>query len=151
MRRYFTMSQPLPTSETFGAGWQYEHARRYLASDGEDGYIWEDMPTLLLTTTGRRSGKQHTTPLVYGEEGGRYIVVASRGGRPEHPQWYLNLLVEPEVGVQIWADRFRARARPATGDEKPALWKLMSTITPRFNTYQSRTGRQIPVVILERI
>src|SRR5919202_5857152 len=91
-------------------GWQAAHARRYLETNGEDGHIWEGVPTLLLTTTGRRSGKDYTTPLIYGEDGGRYLVVASRGGAPEHPQWYRNLLVQPSVQVQVKGDRFRARA-----------------------------------------
>jgi deazaflavin-dependent oxidoreductase (nitroreductase family) len=124
--------------------------RRYLETDGEDGHIWEGVPTLLLTTTGRRSGKPYTTPLIYGEEGGRYLVVASRGGAPEHPQWYRNLVAQPEVGVQIRAERFRARARTASAEEKPALWKLMTGIWPAYDEYQQRTTRDIPVVILER-
>ena len=131
-------------------GWQAEHMRRYLETDGEDGHIWEGVPTLLLTTTGRRSGKPYTTPLIYGEEGGRYLVVASRGGAPEHPQWYRNLVAQPEVGVQIRAERFRARARTASAEEKPALWKLMTSIWPAYDEYQKRTTRDIPVVILER-
>ena len=131
-------------------GWQAEHMRRYLETDGEDGHIWEGVPTLLLTTTGRRSGKPYTTPLIYGEEGGRYLVVASRGGAPEHPQWYRNLVAQPEVGVQIRAERFRARARTASAEEKPALWKLMTGIWPAYDEYQQRTTRDIPVVILER-
>jgi deazaflavin-dependent oxidoreductase (nitroreductase family) len=132
-------------------GWQAEHARRYLATNGQDGHIWEGVPTLLLTTTGRRTGKAYTTPLIYGEDDGRYIVVGSRGGAPEHPQWYRNLVAQPEVGVQVLADRFRARARTANPEEKPALWKLMAGIWPSYDEYQQRTSREIPVIILERI
>ena len=131
-------------------GWQAEHARRYLATNGEDGHIWEGVPTLLLTTTGRKSGKSYTTPLIYGEHNGRYVVVASRGGAPEHPQWYRNLTAQPEVGVQVKADRFRARARTASPEEKPELWKLMTSIWPAYDDYQTRTEREIPVVIIER-
>lgn len=131
-------------------GWQAEHARRYLATNGEDGHIWEGIPTLLLTTTGRRTGKQHTTPLIYGQDGDRYLVVGSRGGAPEHPQWYRNLLAKPEVEVQVKADRFHARARPANAAEKPALWQKMVAIYPPYAEYQTRTTRGIPVVILER-
>ena len=109
------------------------------------------MPTLLLTTTGRRSGEPYTTPLIYGEDNGRYVVVASRGGADEHPQWYRNLVAQPEVGVQVKADHFRARARTASAEEKPALWQLMARIWPAYNDYQARTSREIPVVILERI
>jgi deazaflavin-dependent oxidoreductase (nitroreductase family) len=128
-----------------------EHLRRYVETGGEDGHLWEGVPTLLLTTTGRRTGQPFTTPLIYGEDGGRYLVVASRGGAPEHPGWYKNLVAHPEVGVQIKADRFRARARTATPDEKPALWKLMASIWPSYDEYQTRTEREIPVVILERV
>jgi deazaflavin-dependent oxidoreductase (nitroreductase family) len=132
-------------------GWQAEHARRYIETNGEDGHLWEGVPTLLLTTTGRRSGKAFTTPLIYGEDQGRYLVVASRGGAPEHPQWYQNLVAQPEVQVQVRADRFAARARTANPEEKPALWKLMANIWPSYDEYQTRTTRAIPVVILERV
>ena len=132
-------------------GWQAAHAKRYIETNGEDGHIWEGVPTLLLTTTGRRTGKSYITPLIYGEDSGRYLIVASRGGAPEHPQWYQNLVANPDVEVQVRADRFRARARTATPEEKPALWKLMARIWPAYNDYQTRTTREIPVVILERV
>ncbi len=134
-----------------GEGWQAEHARRYIETNGEDGHIWRGVPTLLLTTTGRRTGEPYTTPLIYGQDDDRYIVVASRGGAPAHPQWYRNLVAQPEVGVQVRADRFQARARTASAEEKPALWALMTRIWPAYDEYQARTDRDIPVVILERI
>jgi len=130
--------------------WRADHLRRYLATDGEDGHIWRGVTTLLLTTTGRRSGKPHQTPLIYGRDGDRYIVVGSRGGAAKHPQWYQNLRAQPEVDVQILGDRFHARARAATPEEKPVLWKLMTGIWPAYDEYQTRTTREIPVVILER-
>lgn len=132
------------------AGWQQEHMRRYVETNGEDGHIWNGVPTLLLTTTGRKTGQQHTTPLIYGESEGRYLVIGSRGGAPEHPQWYQNLVANPEVEVQVLADRFKARARTANDQEKPPLWDLMVGIYPSFAEYQTRTERPIPVVILER-
>lgn len=131
-------------------GWQKEHAHRYLATGGQDGHIWEGVPTLLLTTTGRRSGEPRTTPLIYGRDGDRYLVVASRGGAPSHPAWYENLVAQPEVQVQVMADRFNARARTAAAAEKPALWKTMTSIWPAYDEYQQRTDRAIPVVVLER-
>jgi deazaflavin-dependent oxidoreductase (nitroreductase family) len=131
-------------------GWQQEHMRRYRETNGEDGHLWNGVPTLLLTTTGRRSGETHTTPLIYGRDGDRYLVVGSRGGGPRHPAWYLNLAAKPEVEVQVMGDRFSARARAATEAEKPALWKTMTAIWPAYDDYQSRTKRDIPVVILER-
>lgn len=132
-------------------GWQAEHARRYIASDGADGHIWNGLPTLLLTTTGRRSGESRLSPLVYGRDGDRYLIVASRGGAAHHPQWYLNLVATPEVELQVGAERFRARARTATPEEKPALWKIVTGVFPDYDKYQARTARDIPVVVLERL
>jgi deazaflavin-dependent oxidoreductase (nitroreductase family) len=130
--------------------WVADHARRYVETNGEDGYIWQGVPTLVLTTKGRRSGKPRSTMLIFGQDGDRYVVVASKGGAPEHPLWYRNLQEDPEVLVQVRADRFHARARTATAEEKPALWKLMTEIWPAYDEYQEKTGRDIPVVILER-
>ncbi|HYB71566.1 MAG TPA: nitroreductase family deazaflavin-dependent oxidoreductase [Candidatus Bathyarchaeia archaeon] len=131
-------------------GWQQEHARRYIETGGRDGHIWEGVTTLLLTTTGRRSGLSRTTPLIYGKDGDRYVVVASRGGAPAHPAWYENLSAHPEVSVQVMADRFKARARTASKAERPALWKKMAAIWPAYDDYQAKTSREIPVVVIER-
>lgn len=125
--------------------------QRYLETNGEEGHIWNGVPTLLLTTTGRYSGAEHTSPLIYGRDGERYLVVASRGGAPEHPQWYRNLLAQPEVQVQVLSDRFRARARPATPEEKPPLWRTMTALWPAYDEYQTRTTREIPLVVIERL
>jgi deazaflavin-dependent oxidoreductase (nitroreductase family) len=135
---------------TRAAGWQAEHARRYVETNGEEGHIWNGVPTLLLTIAGRRSGKQYVTPLIYGRDGDRYLVVASKGGAAKHPDWYRNLVAQPQVRVQVGADRFRARARPATPDEKPALWRIMTRVWPAYDEYQTKTTRAIPVVVLER-
>src|SRR5437667_9967311 len=132
-------------------GWREEHARRYIESGGRDGHIWEGVTTLLLTTTGRRSGQSRTTPLIYGRAGDRYLVVASRGGAPTHPGWYENLVAQPVVRVQVMADRFKARARTATVAEKPALWKTMTAIWPPYDDYQKRTARWIRLVIMEPV
>ncbi len=102
-------------------GWQQEHARRYIETGGRDGHIWEGVTTLLLTTTGRRSGQSRTTPLIYGRAGDRYLVVASRGGAPTHPGWYENLVAQPVVQVQVMADRFSARAPRHRGGEAGAV------------------------------
>jgi deazaflavin-dependent oxidoreductase (nitroreductase family) len=134
-------------SDLFGE----EHVRRYIETDGEEGYIWRGgSRILLLTTTGRKSGKEHTMPLIFGEDGGSQVLVASRGGAPEHPGWYLNLEANPEVGVQVKADRFRARARTTEGEERERLWKAMNEIWPYYDEYQTKTTRQIPVVVLDR-
>jgi deazaflavin-dependent oxidoreductase (nitroreductase family) len=128
-----------------------EHVKRYIETDGEEGHDWRNgAPVLLLTTTGRRSGEQRTTPLIYGRHGEDYLIVASKGGAPEPPAWYLNLTDDPEVQLQVKADRFRARARTATADEKPELWQTMAEIWPDYDGYQTRTDREIPVVVLER-
>ncbi len=132
-------------------GWVAEHTRQYLATDGEAGHMWRGAPTLVLTTRGRRSGIPRRTMLIYGQDGDRYLVVASKGGAAQHPAWYHNLLAHPEVEVQVRGDRFRARARPATAEEKPRLWQTMAAIWPAYDEYQTKTSRDIPVVILERV
>lgn len=132
-------------------GWQADHAKRYIETDGAEGHIWRGVPTLLLTTTGTRTGQPYTTPLIYGTDAGRYLIVASKGGAAADPQWYRNLVAQPEVSVQVAADRFAARARTATPAEKPALWEQMAAIWPAYNEYQAKTDRDIPVVILERV
>jgi deazaflavin-dependent oxidoreductase (nitroreductase family) len=128
-----------------------EHVRRYRETDGEEGYEWRGVHTLLLTTTGRRSGEERTTPLIFGQDGDDYVIVASKGGAPSHPAWYLNLTANPEVGVQVKGDRFRARARAAEGEERERLWQLMAAIWPAYDDYAEKTDREIPVVVLERL
>jgi deazaflavin-dependent oxidoreductase (nitroreductase family) len=130
--------------------WVKEHIDNYVATNGEVGHIWQGVTTLLLTVRGRSSGKRYRTALIYGRDGDNYIVVASKGGAPEHPEWYRNLVANPEVEVQVGGDRFKARARTANAEERPKLWDLMASIWPAYNDYQTKTDRQIPVVILER-
>lgn len=125
-----------------------EHVRRYRETEGAVGYLWNGVPTLLLTTRGRRSGEPRTTPLIFGRDGDHYLVVASKGGAPHHPLWYLNLLESPEAEIQVGADRLRVTARRATDDEKSRLWDVMVELWPNYEQYQSRTQRAIPVVIL---
>jgi deazaflavin-dependent oxidoreductase (nitroreductase family) len=127
-----------------------EHVDRYRATDGEEGHDWRGTHTLILTTTGRRSGKPRSTPLIYGQRGDDYIVVASQGGAPDHPSWYKNLSEDPEVEVQVKGDRFKAHARTASPEEKPDLWAIMTEQWPDYDSYQHRTDREIPVVVLER-
>lgn len=125
-----------------------EHVRRYQETGGEVGYLWNGVPTLLLTTTGRRTGQARTTPLIFGRDGEDYLVVASMGGAPKHPQWYLNLSQDPEVRLQVRAEVFGATARTATVEEKPRLWGIVTGVWPNYDAYQSRTDRDIPVVVL---
>ena len=125
-----------------------EHVRRYRETDGEVGYVWNGAPTLLLTTTGRKSGAPRTTPLIFGRDGDDLLVVASVGGSPKHPAWYLNLQSDPRASVQVKAERFDVEAHPASADDKPRLWKIVNEVWPNYDVYQSRTDRVIPVVVL---
>lgn len=129
--------------------WVADHVRRYAESDGKDGHRWSGVHTLLITTRGRKTGKLHRTALIYGEDGDRYVIVASKGGAEHHPEWYLNLSENPEVHLQIGAEKFVARGRAAEGQERERLWELMVSIWPDYENYQARTSRQIPVVVLE--
>jgi deazaflavin-dependent oxidoreductase (nitroreductase family) len=128
-----------------------EHVERYEATDGEEGHDWQKGTSILiLATKGRKSGETRKTPLIYGQSNGDYLIVASKGGSNDPPAWYLNLEAEPEVQVQVKDDKFTARARTASADEKPDLWKTMTTAWPDYDDYQKKTDREIPVVVLER-
>ncbi len=126
-----------------------EHVERYRATDGEEGHDWQGTQTLLLTTTGWRSGERRTTPLIYGRHGDDYLLVASKGGSDTPPAWYRNLQEDPAVDVQLKDKRFAARARDATPEEKPELWRTMTAEWPAYDDYQKNTEREIPVVVLE--
>jgi deazaflavin-dependent oxidoreductase (nitroreductase family) len=128
-----------------------EHVRRYRETGGDVGHIWkEDSTVLLLTTTGRKSGEQHTTPLIYAQDGDRYVIVASKGGAPDDPGWYRNLDKTPAVELQVKDDVFPARARTAEGEERDRLWQKANEVWPHYAEYQQKTDREIPVVVLER-
>jgi deazaflavin-dependent oxidoreductase (nitroreductase family) len=134
------------------AGWVRDHLHRYVATDGTDGHEWRPgVPTLLLTTRGRRSGKLRRTPLIYGRDGDAYVVVASYGGSPEHPDWYFNLSDDPEVEIQVGDEVMPARAATAEGEDRERLWRQMTGIWPDYDKYQARTQRAIPVVTLETV
>ena len=136
-----------------------DHVKRYVGSDGVDGHFWDRLaapgtyPCLLLTTKGRKSGEPRSTPLVYGRDDMNYVVVASQGGRPTHPAWYLNLKKNSDVSVQVGAKRFSATAHKVLGDERTRLWRLMGGIYPMMDEYEKRIGdaRVIPVVKLTPI
>jgi deazaflavin-dependent oxidoreductase (nitroreductase family) len=125
-----------------------EHIRRYRETNGEVGYIWNGVPTLLLTTTGRRSGEARTSALIFGRDGGDYLVVASMGGAPTHPDWYRNLLAHPSAEIQVREERISVVSRTAGEDEKPRLWRIVTDAWPNYDVYQSRTDRVIPLVVL---
>ncbi len=138
--------------------WVAEHIRKYQESNGADGHIWHgidgnlNVPCLLLTTKGRKSGEERTAALIYGQEGDSYVVVASKGGTPASPTWYGNLTANPEVRVQVLADKFAANARTASGEERARLWSMMAEIFPRYNNYQekAKASQEIPMIVLER-
>lgn len=133
-------------------GWVNDHIQQYVASNGEEGHFWrEGVPTLLLTTTGRRSGTRHRTALIYREVDGAHVIVASKGGAPKHPAWFLNLEADPEVTVRVVDDEFAARARVAEGAERERLWPLLAEVWPAYDEYQTKTDRQIPVIVLDRV
>ena len=127
-----------------------EHVRQYEETDGEVGYLWNDAPCLVLTTTGRTSGIARKIPIIFGRDGDDVVLIGSQGGAPTHPNWYLNLQVDPHGSVQVRGDRWEVVASTAEGAERERLWKLMTGIWPAYDTYQSRTDRVIPVVRLER-
>lgn len=128
-----------------------EHVRRYQETDGEVGYMWNGVPTLLFTTIGRKTGTPRTNAIIFTPVGDKYVIIASMGGAPKHPSWYLNLMAHPEIDVQVKGDKFRARARTAESPEREQLWAEAVKDWPNFDVYQSRTDRVIPVVVLERI
>jgi deazaflavin-dependent oxidoreductase (nitroreductase family) len=128
-----------------------EHVRVYRQTDGEHGYHWRGTTILLLTTVGRRSGKERTTPLIHRVDDGRWVIVASKGGAPDDPLWYKNILADPEgITIQDRAELVPVRARTAAGEERERLWSLMNQSWPAYDDYQLKTSRQIPVVVLER-
>jgi deazaflavin-dependent oxidoreductase (nitroreductase family) len=125
------------------------HVESYRSTGGEVGHIWKGVPTLLLTTSGRRSGERHTTPLIYGRDGDDYLIVASQGGAPADPGWYRNLQKEPEVELQVKDEVFPATARTAGPQERGRLWRIMAEVWPAYDDYARKTEREIPVVVLE--
>ncbi|HEV7805318.1 MAG TPA: nitroreductase family deazaflavin-dependent oxidoreductase [Solirubrobacteraceae bacterium] len=132
--------------QLFGA----EHVRVYRETGGARGYDWRGAKVLLLTTTGRRSGDPRTTPLIHDVDGDRWVVVASKGGAPDHPAWYRNLQDDPDVTIQVHADEIPVTATTAEGEERSRLWAAMREQWPAYDDYQSQTDREIPVVVLTR-
>ena len=141
--------------------WMLDHANRYLSSGGTDGHMYSmtlpgrpvmTVPSLLLTTTGRKSGEKYIFPLFYGRAGDGYFVIASKGGAPQHPGWYRNILANPEIEIQVGTAKLRVRARTAAGEERARLWEKAVEIWPPFADYQLKaTGREIPVVVLDPV
>jgi deazaflavin-dependent oxidoreductase (nitroreductase family) len=128
-----------------------EHVRVYRETGGERGYDWRGTTILLLTTIGRKSGEERTTPLIHRTDGERYVIIASKGGAADDPAWFKNLSKNPDrIEIQVKGDRFPVTASVAEGPERERLWKLMTEVWPDYDDYQVKTDRQIPVVVLER-
>jgi len=127
-----------------------EHTQRYKETGGQEGHDWQGTQTLLLTTKGRKSGEPRELPLIYGKSGDDFLIVASKGGADAPPAWYLNLEADPDVELQVWDDRFPAKARVATPEEKAEMWKTMTAEWPAYDDYQKKTDREIPIIVLER-
>lgn len=160
------MSQEFDVKESVKAlesgnvpSWIQDHLRRYIESNGKDGHYFDAsavgasglVPSLLLTTTGRKSGKRTTMPLFYGETEGGYVVIGSKGGSDTHPAWHLNLLADPKAEIQVGEHHYSVVARIASGEERARLWEQMVSVYPPYTKYQQATNREIPVVVLDRV
>jgi deazaflavin-dependent oxidoreductase (nitroreductase family) len=144
--------KPLPVDAPIDATLLNEsHVKAYRETNGETGYIWNGAPTLLLTTKGRKSGEPRTIAIIYTPYGSSFVIIGSQGGAPTHPQWYQNILKEPRVQVQVKADKYEAIARTAESPEREQIWAECLKIWPRFDEYQKRTTRRIPVVVIDPI
>ena len=141
--------------------WMKDHTERYLSSGGTDGHMYTisrpgappmTVPSLLLTTTGRKSGQSYIFPLFYGSAGDSFFVIASKGGAPEHPGWYRNILGNPDGTIQVGTRMTKAHARTATGDERARLWEQAVGFFPPYADYKEKAGsREIPVVVLDPV
>ena len=134
----------MPDYGLFGA----EHVRQYEATGGKVGHDWNGAPVLVLHTTGRRSGQIRKFPLIYGRDDNDCVIVASKGGAPEHPGWYRNLVAHPDVKIQVRDKVLPVRARTGTAEDKKRVWPTMTALWPEYDKYQAGTKRDIPVVLL---
>jgi len=127
-----------------------EHVRVYRETAGERGYKWRGTTILLLTSEGRKSGERRTTPLIHRTDGDRWVVVASKGGAPQNPSWFENLRANPDAEIEVKGETVSVHATTAEGEERKRLWSLMTTVWPAYDDYQTKTTREIPVVVLSR-
>jgi deazaflavin-dependent oxidoreductase (nitroreductase family) len=128
-----------------------DHIKSYVQSGGAEGHEWQGVQTLLLTTKGRKSGVLRRSALIYGRDGDDLVIVASKGGAADHPLWYLNLVSDPAVHVQVGAEQFDATASTADPAERARLWPVMAAIWPDYDQYATKTEREIPIVVLKRV
>ena len=136
--------EPVPDFSLFGD----EHVRQYEATGGRTGHDWNGASILILHTRGRKTGETRKFALIYGRDGTDYLVVASRGGSPEHPGWYKNLVAYPDVDIQVWDKVIPVTARTGTAADKKRVWPMMAAQWPGYDEYQAGTQRDIPVVLL---
>lgn len=130
--------------------WNRQMIEEYRANGGKAGGMWEGRPLLLLTTTGAKSGQRRTSPTMYLRDGDRLLVFASKSGAPTNPDWYHNLLANPEVTVEVGPETYAATATVLSGEERDRLFAKQAELYPQFAEYQAKTTRQIPVIALER-
>lgn len=140
------MAGPNDDDQLFGS----EHVRVYRDTGGERGFHWRGTTILLLSTRGRRSGEPRMTPLIHRTDGARWVVVASKGGAPQNPAWFENLESDPDASIQVMGEQIPVRASVAEGEERARLWSLMTEVWPAYDEYQTKTEREIPVVVLSR-
>lgn len=140
------MVRAMPDFSLFGD----EHVRKYEATNGQTGHEWNGAKILILRAKGRSTGELRKAPLIYGRDGDDFLIVASKGGAPEHPGWYKNLLAEPDVEVQLFGDVIPVHAHTATPEERARLWPIMTAEWPAYDKYQTKTSREIPLVILTK-
>ena len=125
-----------------------EHVRQYEATGGKVGHDWNGTSCLVLHTKGRKSGETRKFALIYGREGDDYVLVASKGGYPDNPGWYKNLVAYPEVAIQVWDKVMSVAARTGSAEDKKRVWPMMTKQWPGYDDYQAGTTRDIPVVLL---
>jgi deazaflavin-dependent oxidoreductase (nitroreductase family) len=128
--------------------WNDKVIEEFRGNAGKVGGPFEGAPIVLLTTKGRKTGRERTNPLMYQPDDGRILVFASKGGAPEHPDWYTNLLANPDVTVEVGTDRYEARATEVTGEERDRIYSKQASQFPNFAEYQAKTDRTIPVVAI---
>ncbi|MBJ7366363.1 MAG: nitroreductase family deazaflavin-dependent oxidoreductase [Thermoleophilia bacterium] len=132
-----------------GDSWIAEHVKVYVESGGKEGHIWQPgVPTLLLTSRGNKTGTARRTALIYGRDGDDYVVMASYAGAPTHPDWYLNLVADPEVVIQMGEEIASGTARTVADEDRDRVWKIMTAIWPDYDEYATKTSRKIPLVAI---
>jgi deazaflavin-dependent oxidoreductase (nitroreductase family) len=131
--------------------WNQAIIKEFRANGGKVGGQFAGAPLLLLTTTGAKTGRSLTTPVMYLADGDRWIVFASKAGAPTNPAWYHNLIAHPRVTIEVGDETIQARAVPVTGEERDRLYSKQASLYPGFGEYQAKTTRVIPVVALERV